>query len=835
MDAKPPGSRPVDAATLARDLVDRLAAISASLAHGPDRAAGGRGGTPSAGPGTAPLADFSSPRAVLENGAMYVAPFLPAEAGLRPLKALLLRVLRVITRDQTVFNSAVLESLRGTLLAADGAFRETAAAIERARTEAEETARREAATSIARTEAAEQAQRDAEKRVLDALEKSRIALWDALRVAVDETQKSLEGERRNREEIASRLGNVERDVDVASKEQEGQSKEVRNELKTAQDRLRGLHEGLEETRRGLADLRKDSDLIASDSLATQVRVDGLEKDRDLLVSDSLKTQLRADGLEKDRDLLVSDSLKTQLRVDGLENDRDRLLSEASSGRVRFEFLEKERDRIGQELAAGRLADQEMSSELLKTHLRIDGLEKDRDGLLSEASSSHLRFELLERERDRIGQEIAAGERIDQEISAELLKTQVRVDGLEKDRDRLLLEASSGQVRFEFLEKERDRIGQEIAARGRVDQEISADLLKTQLRVDGLEKDRDRLHGESASAFQRLESLERDRDRTSDASASGARTTQEIAADLFRTQVRVDGLEKDRDRILDASSAGDRTAKGLQASLAALDARLSERFEDLRRLKLEWSTLRSELSGLAVRPARGGGAASPLSAPKADDLLRAGLYVDFEEGFRGSEKEIRKRQEADAALFRKAPGPVADLGCGRGEFLEALKAARIPAVGCDANPVMVARAKKKGLKVEKADLFEWLKARRDGSLGGITAYQVVEHFPPARLYELVELSAAKLAPGGVLLFETVNPESAYAMKWFWMDLTHVRPVPAPSLARLLTASGFRDVRIDWRSPVPESEAPPAELRDDAKLGPMMRLLFGPQDYAAIGRK
>ena len=35
---------------------------------------------------------------------------------------------------------------------------------------------------------------------------------------------------------------------------------------------------------------------------------------------------------------------------------------------------------------------------------------------------------------------------------------------------------------------------------------------------------------------------------------------------------------------------------------------------------------------------------------------------------------------------------------------------------------------------------------------------------------------KLAPGGRVLFETVNPESVYAMRWFWMDLTHVRPVP-----------------------------------------------------------
>ncbi|MFI5180277.1 MAG: methyltransferase domain-containing protein [Thermoanaerobaculia bacterium] len=730
MDSKPSGAKPADAATLARDLVDRLEAISASLSHGPDRPADGRE-EPSAAGASAPLADFRSPRAVLENGAGYVAPYLPAEASLRPLKALLLRVLRVVTRDQTVFNSAILESLRGTLLAADGAFRETAAAIDRARAEAMEAARREAGTAIVRTEAAEQAQREAEKRIFGALERSRLALEDALRAAGEETRKSLEEEGRRREEITSRLGRV----DEAQKTEARLSGELRAELRNAVERLRRLETG---TAASLAHFKNRADEIASDVRDTQARVDGLERSRDLLAADVSATQVRVDGLEKDRDLLLSDS---------------------SSARTRFETLEKDRDRL-----AGAQGESARASEA---------------------------------------------------IGAELLKTQVRVDGLEKDRDLLLSESSSAKVRLESLEGERGRLSEESAANRRAAEGISGDLLKTQVRVDDLERDRDRL---------------------SEASASGAKAASEIAADLFRSQVRVDGLEKDRDRLLDTSAVGSRTAEELKASLAALEARNAERVEDLRHLKLEWSTLRSEIGALSGRGAKKGTAAAGAPAvPSAGDPFRAGIYVDFEEGFRGSEKEIRKRQEADAALFKKVHGPVADLGCGRGEFLEALKAAGIPAVGCDANPVMAARAKKKGLKVEKADLFEWLGAQRKGSLGGITAYQVVEHLPPARIYELVELSAAKLAPGGILLFETVNPESAYAMKWFWMDLTHVRPVPAPSLSRLLSACGFRDVRIDWRSPVPASEAPPAGLRDDEKLGPMIRLLFGPQDYAVIGRK
>jgi hypothetical protein len=149
--------------------------------------------------------------------------------------------------------------------------------------------------------------------------------------------------------------------------------------------------------------------------------------------------------------------------------------------------------------------------------------------------------------------------------------------------------------------------------------------------------------------------------------------------------------------------------------------------------------------------------------------------------------------------------------------------------------MVARAKKKGLKVDAADLFEWLRAKPDGSLGGVTAYQVVEHLQPAALFDLVELAVVKLAKGGRVLFETVNPESVYAMKWFWMDLSHVRPVPAPSLARLMSASGLKDVTVDYRSPVPGADALPPETAGDPRFAAVERLLFAPQDYAVTGVK
>src|SRR5262249_29184930 len=101
--------------------------------------------------------------------------------------------------------------------------------------------------------------------------------------------------------------------------------------------------------------------------------------------------------------------------------------------------------------------------------------------------------------------------------------------------------------------------------------------------------------------------------------------------------------------------------------------------------------------------------------------------------------------------------------------------------------------------------------------------------------LVELAVRKLAVGGRLLFETINPESVYAMKWFWMDLTHVRPVPAPALEQLMTASGLKDVHVDFRSPVPGADALPPGAAAHRAFAVISRLLFAPQDYAVSGVK
>ncbi len=357
------------------------------------------------------------------------------------------------------------------------------------------------------------------------------------------------------------------------------------------------------------------------------------------------------------------------------------------------------------------------------------------------------------------------------------------------------------------------------------------------RLDAEEAARLALGGLLGAAERRLASAE---DRFREA-AGRLGTFDDVTADLHATQRRVDTLETRSDealgRIAGLLSRVDGHGSRIDEAAHGVE-RLSQLAEEVRVLRLEWSALRSELrkeGGRAKTPARVEPVAAAASGPEpqADDPLSAGLYAEFERTFRGSEADIRHRQEKDLALFAAVPGPVADLGCGRGEFLEALRDAGREGVGCDSNPVAVAICREKGLAVDEADLFGWLEARPDGSLGGVAAYQVVEHLQPRQLTVLVETAVRKLAPGGRLLLETVNPESVAAMRWFWMDLTHVRPVPGPSLAKLMEACGLRDVEVELRSPVPEAVSGPVAASTDPVVRAMAGLVFAPQDVAVTG--
>jgi 2-polyprenyl-3-methyl-5-hydroxy-6-metoxy-1,4-benzoquinol methylase len=213
------------------------------------------------------------------------------------------------------------------------------------------------------------------------------------------------------------------------------------------------------------------------------------------------------------------------------------------------------------------------------------------------------------------------------------------------------------------------------------------------------------------------------------------------------------------------------------------------------------------------------------------------YLDFENRFRGPQDAIRESQSFYLSFIPDLSdsGKVLDVGCGRGEMLELLTQAGHTCVGIDVDAEMVMLCREKGLQVEKTDALSYLANLDEGSLKAILCNQVIEHLSTSSLKRLVKESARVLRPGGVAVFETIDPRSLFALgNHFYADLTHVRPVHPHTLAFLCESFGFERADIVQRSPHEALEGldesgPSTEAQFLRRIA---RDFYGFQDYAVI---
>jgi SAM-dependent methyltransferase len=246
-------------------------------------------------------------------------------------------------------------------------------------------------------------------------------------------------------------------------------------------------------------------------------------------------------------------------------------------------------------------------------------------------------------------------------------------------------------------------------------------------------------------------------------------------------------------------------------------------------------LEERLTRLERRDRPAAAAAAPSTTTPSAAAMAASVpdYFAFESRMRGSTESIRERQRAYVDDFSEA-SPVLDLGCGRGEFLVLLREADVEARGVDLDPDMVAYARGEGVDVERADAVEYLQGLEDRSLGGIFAAQLVEHVPAPTLVQLLELAAAKLRPGGLLVAETINPLSPLALRNYYADLTHAQPLVPETLELLARQAGFDQVELRYLNEPEERLAEPADPVIRANVRRLNELLFGPLDYAILAR-
>jgi len=269
---------------------------------------------------------------------------------------------------------------------------------------------------------------------------------------------------------------------------------------------------------------------------------------------------------------------------------------------------------------------------------------------------------------------------------------------------------------------------------------------------------------------------------------------------------------------------------LERSALEIQKRL---WADLEKVRLEFERLiHAELRLIRQRAAatRGEPALPPPAAVAPQWSLPAEDWLKFAERFRGAGEYVKEQQRFYVPWFQSCQA-VADLGCGRGEFLELMREAGVAARGVDCNEEAVALCRSKGLDAERADLFQWLEAQPDASLDGIFSAQVIEHLPAHRVPELIRLAARKLLPRGLLVIETPNPEClAIFATHYYLDPDHRHPIPPALLVFYFEEAGFGGIRVERRSPAweafPALQALPPDFRE---------AFFGALDYAVLGRK
>jgi O-antigen chain-terminating methyltransferase len=234
--------------------------------------------------------------------------------------------------------------------------------------------------------------------------------------------------------------------------------------------------------------------------------------------------------------------------------------------------------------------------------------------------------------------------------------------------------------------------------------------------------------------------------------------------------------------------------------------------------------------------------------KEEDHIFDAMYVTFEDKFRGTRQDIKNRQNVyipyiDKAVKTNAPDKqgaqtqIIDVGCGRGEWLELLKENGFNAKGIDLNEIMVGTCKEHNFDAVQSDAVEYLRSLPAASLCAVTGFHIIEHLPFKTLIALLDESFRVLKQGGVIIFETPNPENLLVGACtFYTDPSHIKPLVPAAVQFIAEERGFSDVEIKrlhkYSDYLGASSAGGAVEEESSFIA---KNFYNEMDYAVIGTK
>ncbi len=177
-----------------------------------------------------------------------------------------------------------------------------------------------------------------------------------------------------------------------------------------------------------------------------------------------------------------------------------------------------------------------------------------------------------------------------------------------------------------------------------------------------------------------------------------------------------------------------------------------------------------------------------------------FYRSFEDKYRGNRELIKTRLEVylpfiETMKLTQDRPKIIDLGCGRGEWLELLIENACDVTGVDLDEGMLKDCIQRGFDVKQQDAIKELKSLTDNSISIVTGFHIVEHLPFEVLQSLIQEALRVLIPGGLLILETPNPENLkVASEYFYMDPTHIKPIPSNLLSFLTEYYGFSRTKV-----------------------------------------